>query len=292
MVRKIKNQGNTPPERPGPVRPGDSQIAGNREVECGRGAGGVCHGDRLSEHGGETGRRGVRDAVSRQERTGKRVRTVRLDQGSPRARPCRRDAVHPARRVHRREDSTPGQTGRTALPAGRPTHHRPCRGTRARPRRDCRTGHRRLRRPASEHRFPGSHRIGHLHIRVGEIRMQGDAAAPATRACRTSPNRWRQSRSNPEVQPSSCASTPRMLLLTIDEWLVYKPDDRFGGAPARAHGTALRQRWHRVREPVGNQGIAQSSRLRHHRRCHPRPYRAQHGMDQYRQVRHETGTGT
>ena len=70
-------------------------------------------------------------------------------------------------------------------------------------------------------------------------------------------------------------------LLAIDEWLVDKPD-----------GTALRQRQHRVRDPAGHQGMAQPSRRRHHRRRHPRPHRAQHGMDRHRRVQHEATART
>ena len=54
-----------------------------------------------------------------------------------------------------------------------------------------------------------------------------------------------------------------------------------------AYRTALRQRRHRVRHPVGDQGMAQPSRRRHHRRRHLRPHRAQHGMDRHRRGRHE-----
>lgn len=62
--------------------------------------------------------------------------------------------------------------------------------------------------------------------------------------------------------------------------------------PARAHGTALRQRQHRVRHPVGDQGMTQSSRRRHHRRRHPRPHRAQYGMNRHRRVQYEATART
>lgn len=91
-----QGQGDTPPEWPGPVRPDDGQIAGDRETERGRGAGGVVgRWDCLSGRGGETGRRGAFDAVPRQGRTRKRVRAARLGQGSPRARSRRRDSAYP-----------------------------------------------------------------------------------------------------------------------------------------------------------------------------------------------------
>ena len=76
-------------------------------------------------------------------------------------------------------------------------------------------------------------------------------------------------------------------LLAIDEWLVDKPDERFGRFLLELMELRFRQRQHRVRHPVGDQGMAQPSRRRHHRRRHPRPHRAQHGMDRHRQVQHE-----
>ena len=56
--KENQGQGDTSPERPGPVRQGDSQITGNREAERGRGAVRLGRrGNRLSGRGGETRRR-------------------------------------------------------------------------------------------------------------------------------------------------------------------------------------------------------------------------------------------
>ena len=60
------------------------------------------------------------------------------------------------------------------------------------------------------------------------------------------------------------------------------------------HRTALfdhkqvRHGQHRVRHPTGDQGMAPPAWRRHHRRRDPRPHRAQHDLDQYRRIQHET----
>lgn len=235
-------------------------------------------------------------ARDERRRTARRVRTARrTDRHAPE--PCRSGRPRGrqrVRRIHRREDPTPGQTGRTVLPAGRPAHHRPRRGARARPRRARRTRRRQLPRTASERRVPGSHRIGQVvpAMRVGEIRVQGTLPGLLHTDARphgTGRGRGPQAgRSGQKLVRKYSAYT----LLAIDEWLVDKPDERFRRFLLELMDLCYGNAGTAFAPPVGDQGMAQPSRRRHHRRRHPRPHRAQHGMNRHRRVQHEATART
>ena len=193
-------------------------------------------------------------------------------------------------RSHGRQDPTPGQTRGTALSPGGPADHRPDGGARARPERDRRPRRRKLPRPAAERRVPGSHRIGQIAsiVRVGEIRVQRTVPRHIrahARPRRTGDGRGRQTG---RACPSSCANTPTYNLLAIDEWLVDKPDEPFKRScssswnsgttrPAPRSPPNWRPRtWHRQ---LGGDTIADAILD---------PHRAQHDLDQYRRIQHET----